>query len=230
MQRSKIRSSIAVTQIADGPLVQTTAVEGSSEWAVNFESERVIYAAPQFLRTYVIADQDTSAAKEFRYGSWLVANVHLSDRPRSNGFPMCWDNVIADSRSLGYVTSTHQTGRDHGPTVLTWYYPFADDDPKQTRQRMLQLEWSDWAEFVLSDLKIAHPDIGDLVTRIDIKCWGHAMIQPKVGFVWSDARVNAAKPFGKIHFANTDLSGIALCEEAFYHGVRAADEVLAQVT
>ena len=36
----------------------------------------------------------------------------------------------------------------------------------------------------------------------------------------------AAAPFGPIHFASTDLSGVALCEEAVYHGVRAAEEAL----
>jgi len=29
-----------------------------------------------------------------------------------------------------------------------------------------------------------------------------------------------------VHFANTDLSAVALFEEALYHGVRAAEEVL----
>jgi len=29
-----------------------------------------------------------------------------------------------------------------------------------------------------------------------------------------------------IHFAHTDLSGVPLFEEAFYHGIRAAEEVL----
>ena len=36
-----------------------------------------------------------------------------------------------------------------------------------------------------------------------------------------------APPIGPIHFAHSDLSGIALFEEAFDHGVRAADEVQA---
>ena len=44
---------------------------------------------------------------------------------------------------------------------------------------------------------------------------------------WSGARQKAAQPYRGIHFANTDLSGLALLEEAFYHGLRAAEEVLA---
>jgi hypothetical protein len=52
------------------------------------------------------------------------------------------------------------------------------------------------------------------------------MIRPRVGFQWGGARVKAQSPFGPVHFANTDLSGVALFEEAFDHGLRAAEEVL----
>jgi hypothetical protein len=51
------------------------------------------------------------------------------------------------------------------------------------------------------------------------------MIRPRPGFIWSGARSQAMKPYRNIHFAHSDLSGIALFEEAFYHGLRAADEV-----
>ena len=139
---------------------------------------------------------------------------------------MSWDNVIYGSRSLGYVTSTHQTGIDHGATVVTWYHPLTGVDPRLKRKELLSLTWSDWADVVLSDLQVPHPDIADLVTRLDVMRWGHAMVQPRVGFVSSEARKLAAEPSGGIHFAGTDLSGIALFEEAFYHGVRAAEEVM----
>ena len=57
--------------------------------------------------------------------------------------------------------------------------------------------------------------------------WGHAMVRPRPGFIWSGSLAAARRPFRGIHFAHTDLSGIALFEEAFYHGTRAAEEVLA---
>src|SRR5829696_5106000 len=44
---------------------------------------------------------------------------------------------------------------------------------------------------------------------------------------WGGARVKAQQPFGPVHFAHTDLSGVPLFEEAFDHGLRAAEEVLA---
>jgi hypothetical protein len=36
----------------------------------------------------------------------------------------------------------------------------------------------------------------------------------------------AQKPFRNIHFAHSDLSGIALFEEAFFHGNKTASEIL----
>ena len=53
------------------------------------------------------------------------------------------------------------------------------------------------------------------------------MVRPVPGFLRGEALREAAKPVGNIHFANTDLSGVALFEEALHHGVRAAEEVLA---
>ena len=134
--------------------------------------------------------------------------------------------MIHDSRSLGYVVATHQAGNDHGPTVLTWYHPLCDDNVKAARTKLLKATWADLAEVVLTDLERPHPEIRELVTRLDIFRWGHAMIRPRPGFITSDQRRKAAQPDGRIHFANTDLSGIALFEEAFDHGLRAADETL----
>lgn len=210
--------------------LRVTAFETKRQRPLGLQADQVIFAAPQFLAKRLIRgfpELEARGQEAFQYGSWLVANVHLSDRPVEHGFPMCWDNVVRGSRSLGYVNSTHQLGIDHGPTVLTWYYPFADAEAKITRQQMLQLTWEDWCDFVLTDLRVAHPEIDDLVTRVDVMCWGHAMVQPRPGFVWSRERIESAQPLGPIHFAGTDLSGIPLLEEALYHGVRAAEEVLA---
>ena len=52
------------------------------------------------------------------------------------------------------------------------------------------------------------------------------MIRPHVGFMWGSARREAAKPFRGIHFAHSELSGVALFEEAFDNGLRAANEIL----
>jgi hypothetical protein len=197
--------------------------------SVGYRAKRVIWAGPQFVASRVIdrfRNGNTNTPTPFRYGWWLVANVHLQDRPRESAAPLSWDNVLYESKSLGYVVSTHQLGVDHGPSVWTWYYPFADQPPKYSREQLLSVPWSDWVELVLTDLQRAHPRIRDLVTRVDIFRWGHAMVQPYTGFVWSQTRRESVIPDRNVHFANTDLSGIALMEEAFYHGIRAADEIL----
>ncbi|HYI13426.1 MAG TPA: FAD-dependent oxidoreductase [Thermoanaerobaculia bacterium] len=197
--------------------------------AVGIHARRVIFAGPQFVAARVLApwrDNPPPHIREFTYGSWLVANLSLRDRPVSHGFPLAWDNVIYDSPSLGYVVSTHQRGIEHGPTVLTYYYPLCDTNVRTARERLLSAGRDQWAEIALADLSRAHQDIRSLTGRIDIMRWGHAMIRPTPRFVWSPARREAAKPYRSVHFANTDLSAVALCEEALDHGVRAAEEVL----
>jgi protoporphyrinogen oxidase len=197
--------------------------------ARGIHAERVILAAPQFLARYLVQPHRQNPPPHlarFEYGSWLVANTFLRDRPAENGFPLAWDNVLYDSPSLGDVTATHQLGPEYGPTVLTYYYPFCDADPRRARQKLLDMDWRDCVELALTDLSRAHPDIRPLVERIDVMRWGHAMIRPQPGFIFHADRRAAAEPFRGIHFANTDLSGVALFEEAFYHGVRAAEEVL----
>ncbi len=80
---------------------------------------------------------------------------------------------------------------------------------------------------LLADLSPAHPNLRELVERLDVMRWGHAMVRPKPGFLWGESRRKASAPYRRIHFAGADLSGLPLFEEALYHGVRAAEEVLA---
>ncbi|HEX6046216.1 MAG TPA: FAD-dependent oxidoreductase [Pyrinomonadaceae bacterium] len=199
-----------------------------------FRARRVIFAAPQFMARYVIRpyrENPPPHIAEFHFGSWMVANLTLRDRPKQSqrDFPLAWDNVLYESPSLGYVVATHQRGLDRGPTVLTYYYPLCDENARNARTRLLETDWRGWADVTLTDLSRAHPDIRELVERLDVMRWGHAMIRPRTGFVWGQARREAAKPFRSIHFAHSELSGVALFEEAFDHGLRAADEVLPQI-
>jgi phytoene dehydrogenase-like protein len=212
--------------------VEVVAVGRDGRGALGFRAERVVFAAPQFLTKYLLKSYREGATPEhvaeFEYGAWMVANLFLSDRPRAGlGFPAAWDNVLYESPSLGYVTATHQQGLDRGPTVFTYYYPLTEENPRDARARLLSAGRDAWAEVALSDLGRAHRDIRALTRRLDVMRWGHAMIRPRVGFQWGGARLKARQPFGPVHFAHTDLSGVALFEEAFDHGLRAAEEVLA---
>jgi hypothetical protein len=192
----------------------------------------VILAVPRFVARHLVVpwrEQPPAWHDAFSYAPWMVANLHIKNRPTNRGFDLAWDNVLYDSPSLGYVVATHQALIDDGPSVLTYYMPFTDDDPKNARERLAAGDHASLCDAIVSDLRRAHPDLPDLVSRIDVWRWGHAMIRPTPGLIWGGKRDEARKPMGQIHFAHTDLSGLALFEEAHAHGVRAADEVMDQM-
>ena len=223
------RAVIELIPMDDG--VDVVTIDRDGRTPRGFHADRVIFAAPQFVARYVIRpfrDNPPPHIAEFHFGAWMVANLTLKDRPKAGSqrdFPLAWDNVFYESPSLGYVVATHQRGLDRGPTVLTYYYPLCDENTRLARTRLLETDWRGWADIALTDLSRAHPDIRNLVERLDVMRWGHAMIRPRTGFMWGTARREAAKPFRSIHFAHSELSGVALFEEAFDHGLRAADEI-----
>ena len=194
--------------------------------ALRLDARRAIVATPRHVTRRIV---ELGGDDPYRpdLGAWAVANLHLRARPRERrrDAPLAWDNVLHDSPSLGYVTATHQRGRDHGPTVLTWYYPLTDDGAA-ARARVAGAGAAEWAEVALADLERGHRDLRELVDHVEVAFWGHGMVRPRVGATWTAARTAAARPRGRIHFAHTDLSGIALFEEALDHGLRAAREVL----
>jgi hypothetical protein len=226
--RPKIKTRLAVVDVSPTDSGVDVIAVGKSPALAAFHASRVVFAAPQFVAARVLRpyrDAPPAHLASFQYGAWMVANITLARRPHGDRV-MAWDNVLYDSPSLGYVVATHQTGRDHGATVLTYYYPLCDDDTRAARRRLFAASREEWADVALSDLAVAHPDIREIATRIDVARWGHAMARPSPGLFSGTSRADAAKPFRGIHFAHTDLSGVALFEEAFYHGLRAADEVL----
>ena len=224
------RAAVELIPVDDRVDVVTLDREGRNPRG--FRAQRVIFAAPQFIARHVVRpyrDNPPSHISEFHFGAWMVANLTLRDRPKAasaRDFPLAWDNVFYESPSLGYVVATHQRGLDRGPTVFTYYYPLCDENARAARTRLLETDWHGWAEVALSDLARAHPDIRGLVERLDVMRWGHAMIRPRTGFMWGEARREAAKPFRSIHFAHSELSGVALFEEAFDWGVRVADAIV----
>ena len=233
--KSKVRLGLAAAEIiptdpSGRTGVDVIAVDHEGRNVVGIHADQVIFAAPHFLSNYVVRpyrENPPPHVAEFQYGAWMVANLFSKDRPKDRGFPLAWDNVLYESPALGYVVATHQRGLDRGPTVFTYYYPLCDSNPREARSKLLAAGRDEWADIALTDLSRAHPEIRSLAERIDVMRWGHAMIRPRPGFVWSEARRAASKPYRGIHFAHTDLSGVPLFEEAFYHGTRAADEILA---
>ena len=227
------RAAVEINPLSDR--IEIITVDRDRRTPRGYRTRFVIFAAPQFVARYVIRpyrENPPPHIAEFQFGSWMVANLTLKDRPKpgsTRDFPLAWDNVLYESESLGYVVATHQRGIDRGPTVFTYYYPLCDENPRAARTRLLETDWRGWADVALTDLARAHSDIRSLVERLDVMRWGHAMIRPRTGFMWGHARRQGLKPFRSIHFAHSELSGVALFEEAFDNGLRAADEVLTQL-
>jgi phytoene dehydrogenase-like protein len=227
---TRLRLGALVTEVRaakGGVEVVYTEADGAVR---GLRAPAAVFALPRFLVPHLVTPAPPEAgrvASEFVYGSWMVANLTLRDRPPSRGFPLAWDNVLYGSPSLGYVVATHQAGRDHGATVFTYYLPLTETDVRQARARLLSANWDEWVDRIVADLRPAHPTLVDHLERVDVYLWGHAMVRPRPGFLWSDDLRRAAAPMGAIHFAHTDLSGMALFEEAQYWGVRAAETILA---
>ena len=61
---------------------------------------------------------------------------------------------------------------------------------------------------------------------MDMMRFGHAMARPKPGAILSEERRHLAKLEGRLLFANSDISGLSIFEEAQDRGVRAAEKAL----
>ena len=209
----------------------TRIVRDRNRWRVMAEdteylAEAVIFSAPTFLASYLT--DAVAPARSFQYSPWVTANLTLDRPPRERGIEPAWDNVIYDSPALGYVVATHQTIRSRvDRSVWTYYWALAGAPPSRSRALLLAKDWNYWKEAILNDLARAHPDIRECVSRIDVMRLGHAMIRPVPGFIFSDERRRFAEHVaGNLFFANSDLSGLSLFEEAQYRGVKAAERAL----
>jgi len=195
-------------------------------------ADHVVLAVPRLVAARLLPHPRLVAeARAFHSGAWLVANLTLRRRPVSRGFPEAWDNVLYGSRSLGYVVATHQSDRHGGgpdATVWTWYLSLVHRDVAEAHRWLHSLSWRQAAELVVADLRRAHPDVERCIERLDVWRWGHAMVRPRPGFVFGPERRGASVPIGDVHFAHCDLSALPLLEEAQYHGIRAAEEILAR--
>jgi glycine/D-amino acid oxidase-like deaminating enzyme len=215
-----VRTNQMVHRITPGPRGAT--VEAGD---TQFQSEFVIFAAPTFLAPYLV--DNLAPMRDFVYSPWLTANLTVDRLPDARGAEPTWDTVFLDSPTLGYVDATHQSIRSHiDKTVWTFYWALAEGNPAQNRRLLLETDWAYWKEAILHDLERVHSDIRRCVSRIDIMRMGHAMVRPVPGSIFSAERQRLARRQGRILFANSDVSGISIFEEAQYHGVKSAEKIL----
>ena len=214
-----------------GDIVLVDYFDASSGATKRVEAKKVIVATPQFINQRILSpslERDIDY-NPFIYAPWMVANLTVSgDLSERRGETLSWDNVIYGSGSLGYVDAMHQrTEAIVNQRVLTYYLPLTGDDPGVERKLAHSRTYQDWYDLILKDIKKPHPSIEQHLEEMDVWIWGHGMIRPSVNFIHSTNLLRARADLGnKIFFAHSDLSGISIFEEAFFHGTQAAKKVL----
>lgn len=230
----QLQTGRVVLRVAQGKHgVEADVLNAADQSIERWQAEHCIMALPLFVAARVLESPPPAlqqAAAALRYAPWLVANLHLKaalhDRP---GAAPSWDNVLYDDGSgarvpgLGYVDAMHQSLQSvPGATVLTYYRSFGIDPAG--RHMLYDKPWSFWRDAVLAELSIAHPDLPDKATRMDVMRYGHAMSVPVPGIRSSQAlrALQAPLPatWNRLHFAHSDLSGYSVFEEAFSQGHR----------
>ena len=248
---------LRIAQVKHG--VEVDAFNTATQQVERWQAQRAIVALPIFVAARVVQDAPEflrHAASSTVYAPWLVANIHigkpLHDRP---GAPPSWDNVLYDKHpsatgvgtvahgGLGYVDATHQALLPvPGATVLTHYRALGDvvrtggngagvGDATAGRRLLQDTPWSTWRDQILADLSMAHSDLREKTTRIDITRYGHAMAVPVPrinGQIGLKGRQNVRKQLskaeqnslahGRLTFAHSDWAGYSVFEEAFTLG------------
>ena len=94
-----------------------------------------------------------------------------------------WESLAYQAWGMGYIDARHTEqvpNREEQPTVLTFYAPLCSNRDLE-RHELLREGWEFWARLVLQALEQMHPDISELITKIDFLKWGHAMAAMTMG-------------------------------------------------
>lgn len=228
--------------------------EGGEPAFQRWQADHVVMCTPLFIARRLLGDVSPDLTKVWRtlgghlqYAPWLVTQLQLkSPLPYTAHSALCWDNVrlkegvqnaeqtvagLTLPAGLGYVNASHQSLNPGTPaTLLTHYWALGDGRSSvngQRRQALLAESWQTWGQAVLSELQPMHPELPELVERMELHRMGHAMMMPTPGLRGS-AALHALAQGGlhpRIHFAHADLSAYSIFEEAWTHGCHAGAEV-----
>ena len=76
--------------------------------------------------------------------------------------------------------------------------------------------WATWRDEIVAELSVAHPDLAEKTTHIDITRYGHAMAIPMPQALHQTKQMPLG--FDRITFAHSDWAGYSVFEEAFTLG------------
>jgi hypothetical protein len=226
-----VQTGMLVHRVYEGDgFVEVDCYNVKEKKTIRIKAGKLLLCTPQHVNKHILGPGSDRGAiyDKVNYAPWVVANVTYSGALQGKGTSLCWDNVIYGRESVGYVYANHQDLVRGIEGVITWYMPLTGKSPVALRKAIYNKTLEDWKQLVLEDLSYAHQGIAAQITNIDVRVWGHGMIQPTVGYIWGAERRKAMEPVnGRIFFAHSDLSGISIFEEAFSQGIRAAKQILA---
>lgn len=220
----KHKSGHLVFEVNINDKVEVLSFDNLTRKTVKIIAEKVLFTGPQFVAERIFSSKKASS---FNYVPWLLTTITLKNEFGGDE-ELAWDNVIYGSQGLGYIFDQHQNVEQIiGEKVITYYRSFSSNDCKKARRKLYSMKESELKTLVLDDLKKAHPLIENFILEMDFHKIGHAMIAPVPDQIFGEETQKAKEPIdGKIFFAHTDLSGISIFEEAFYQGLRTAQQMI----
>lgn len=180
----------------------------------------VIVAMPKFMAKHVVVDLpavQVAAIERVRYTPYPVFNVCLQ-RP---GPEPAYDSWCLDTPFTDFVVADWVVHGGKGPaerrTALTVYHPL----PEAARGGLLVDEQVlAMADGVADGLERHFPGTLGKIAEVRVHRRGHAMSQSSPGrMAWAE---QAARPFGPVLFAHTDLAAIA----SFAGAIEAAEQAV----
>lgn len=227
------RSGVAVTYHKGGALHRVRA--GAA-----------IMAGGSFVTQYLVRDQPEEKAvaqRRFVYAPIVWINVALNNARALDAVDPAFLTMLTGTRATLLINYDKRSldgwgpNRDaERPVVIGLSVPFynaggpARVQAANGRMEMIELPFSAYEKWVRQDLQAIFGrsgfDAARDIAAVSVCRWGHGYVFPDPGFLSDGAREQAAKPFGRITYANTDLDGFSHLPGAVGHGYRAATEVL----
>jgi len=216
---------------ASNGTVEVKVADLKANTTATIRAEKVVMASPQFVNQKLLKNINRPGVDyaHMHYYPWVIANITVNQLPTTaKGMVLCWDNVAYGMPSVGYVNANQQDMRViETQKVLTYYLPLCDKEPRISRLAAYTRTHEQWLDIIIPELEQMHPEITPHIENVEVWLWGHGMISPAVNYIWGDTRRSAkASIDNKIFFAHTDLSGISIFEEAFHHGIEAAQQLM----
>jgi spermidine dehydrogenase len=234
---------IQVTYLKNGRLYRVqgrTAIMAGGGWVTKY----VVRGLPPTIR---------DAYESFAQAPMLVANVAVTnwrfmyELGISGGF---WFHNFG-SKLFGYYTNLRQQAligdyrpRLHpdAPNVLTFYVPHyypgmsAKEQGHKGRMEIMSRSYRDYELWIRESLRELFGPTGfksaSDIAGIILNRWGHAYIVPEPGFYYGSngnppmRDVIRKRPFGRVAFAHSEVTGFQGVNEAVAEGFRALKQVM----